>query len=82
MTQAVAKIMEEAERLSVVERAELADLMVVSLSHDIPADIAQSQLSEVRRRIAEVESGQIGLIPGETALDHVRQMVLDARLAR
>lgn len=82
MTQAVAKIMEEAERLSVVERAELADLMVVSLSHDLPEDIAQSQLSEVRRRIAEVESGQIGLIPGETALEHVRQMVSDARLAR
>ncbi|CAN5888720.1 hypothetical protein BH11VER1_BH11VER1_00100 [soil metagenome] len=82
MTQAVAKIMAEAEQLSAVERAELADLIVVSLSHDIPADINRSQLSEVRRRIAEVESGQIGLIPGETALSHVRQMVADARLSR
>lgn len=81
MTQAVAKIMEEAEQLSVHERAELADLIVVSLSHDIPADIAQSQIAEVRRRIAEVESGDVVLISGEKALATVRQLVTDARRA-
>jgi putative addiction module component (TIGR02574 family) len=65
MTQAVAKILEEAEQLSPAERAELADRLVESLAHDIPLDIAQDQIAEVRRRIAQAESGEVALIPGE-----------------
>jgi len=81
MTQAVAKILEEAEQLSAPERAELADRLVESLAHEIPSDIAQAQISEVRRRIAEVASGEVALIPGEEALAHVRRLVASARAA-
>jgi putative addiction module component (TIGR02574 family) len=79
MTQAVAKILEEAERLSAPERAELADRLVERLAHEIPPDIAQAQIAEVRRRIAQVESGEVALIPGEEALAHVRRLVDSAR---
>ena len=82
MTQAVAQILEEAEQLSTPERAELADRIVESLAHDIPADIAAAQITEVRRRIAEVESGAVTLIPGDEALAHVRHLVASARAAR
>ena len=81
MTQAVAHILEEAEQLSAAERAELADRIVESLAHDIPADIAASQTAEVRRRIAQVESGEVSLIPGDEALAHVRRIVASARAA-
>ena len=81
MTQAVAQILEEAEQLSAPERAELADRIVESLAHDIPPDIAQAQITEVRRRIAEVEAGEVALIPGEEALAHVRRLVASARAA-
>ena len=81
MTQAVAQILEEAEQLSAPERAELADRIVESLAHDIPSDIAVAQIAEVRRRIAQVESGGVSLIPGEEALAHVRRIVASARAA-
>lgn len=81
MTQAVAQLLEEAEQLSASERAELADRLVESLAHDIPSDIAQAQVTEVRRRIAQVEAGEVALIPGDEALAHVRRLVASARAA-
>jgi putative addiction module component (TIGR02574 family) len=79
MTQAVAQILEEAEQLSARERAELAERLVESLAHDIPQDISQAQITEVRRRIAQVEAGEVALIPGVKALAQVRQLVASAR---
>ncbi len=81
MTQAVAHILEEVEQLSVPERAELADRIVENLARDIPPDIAAAQIAEVRRRIAQVEAGEVTLIPGEEALASVRRLVASARAA-
>ena len=81
MTRAVARILEEAEQLSTEERAELADLIVESLTRTIPADIAQAQITEVRRRVAQVEAGEVTLIPGEEALAHVRRILVSAHAA-
>ena len=78
MTQALAQILEDAEQLSTPERAELADRLVESLAHDIPPDIAQAQIAEVRRRIAQVEAGEVALIPGDEALAQVRRLVSSA----
>lgn len=75
MTPSVAQILEEAERLSPPERADLADRLVESLARDVPPDLAQAQILEVRRRIAQVESGEVALIPGEQALAHVRGLL-------
>ena len=82
MTQSVAQILEEAEQLSAPERAELADRLVESLAHDIPPEIVEAQVTEVRRRIAEVDAGAVALIPGDEALAHVRRLVASAQPAR
>lgn len=82
MTRAVAQILEQAEQLSTSDRAELADRIVESLARDIPPDIAAAQIAEVRRRIAQVESGEVSLIPGDEALAHVRRIVASATRAR
>ena len=79
MTEAVAHILEEAEQLSAPERAELAERIVESLAHDIPEDIAQSQIAEVRRRIVQVDAGEVTLVPGDEALAHVRRLVASSR---
>ena len=79
MTQAVAQILEAAEQLSPPERAELADRLVERLTDDLPPEIAQAQIAEVHRRIAQVETGEVVLIPGEEALARVRQLVASAR---
>lgn len=81
MTQAVAQILAEAEQLSAPERADLADRLVETLAHNIPPDIEQAQTEEVRRRVAEVESGEVRLIPGGQALEQVRRLVASARKA-
>ena len=44
-------------------------------AHDIPPEIAAAQVAEVRRRIAEIESGEVSLIPGAEALAYVRRIV-------
>ena len=81
MTQAVARILHDAEKLSVAEREELADRLVESLARDVPPEIERAQVAEVRRRIAQVDSGEVTLVPGEEALEQVRRFVASARRA-
>ena len=81
MTQAVAHILSEVEQLSPPERADLADRLVETLTHNVPPEIERAQIEEVRRRIAEVDSGAVALIPGEEALRQVRRLVASARRA-
>jgi hypothetical protein len=75
MTHAVAQILEEVDQLSPSERAELADHIAGKLGHDIPPDLAKAQISEVRRRITQIEMGEILLVPGAEALAQVRRLV-------
>jgi putative addiction module component (TIGR02574 family) len=79
MTQTVARILGEAEQLSVAEREELADRLVESLVRNIPPEVQRAHLAQVRRRIADVESGKVALVPGEEALQQVRRLVGSAR---
>ena len=80
MTQAVAHILAEIERLSPPDRADLADCIVETLIDGTPPEVERVQIDEVRRRIAQVESGAVRLIPGEQALDQVRRLVASARM--
>jgi hypothetical protein len=47
------------------------------LAQDISPEITSAQLAEVRRRIAQVESGEVELIPGDEALARVRNLLAD-----
>ena len=53
-------------------RAELTERLIESLAQDISPEITSAQLAEVRRRIAQVESGEVELIPGDEVLARVR----------
>ena len=81
MTQAVARILEAAEQLSALERAEFIDRLVERVAQDIPPEIEAAQIAEVHRRMARVESGETTLIPGEEALAQARKIVSSARRA-
>ncbi len=82
MTQTVARILSEAEHLSVAEREELADRLVESLVRDVPPGVQDAHIAEVRWRIAEVESGKVSLVPGQEALEQVRRLVSSTRAGR
>jgi putative addiction module component (TIGR02574 family) len=78
MTQAVVAILQEVEHLSASEQAELADQLVQKLGARIAPEVEEAQLSEVRRRIAQIDSGDVALVPGDQALDQVRRLVASA----
>ena len=64
------KLEAEALKLTAGERAALAQRLLASLEDD--AEIDEAWAVEVERRIAEVESGAVQLIPIEEALARVR----------
>ena len=58
-------------------RAELTERLIASLAEDVSPEITSAQLGEVRRRIAQVESGEAALIPGDEALTRVRNLLAE-----
>ena len=60
----------EALKLSVEERARLADRFLASLNED--AEIEEAWATEVERRIAAIESGRVQLFPAAEAIAHAR----------
>ena len=64
----------EAMNFDPESRLELAERLVASVPDD--AEIESAQIEEVTRRIEDVRSGKMKLIPGEEALRQVREAVL------
>jgi putative addiction module component (TIGR02574 family) len=60
----------EAMKLTVEERARLADRLIASLSED--AQIEEAWAVEVERRIAEIEAGRAPVIPAAEAIARAR----------
>ncbi len=58
-------------------RAELSERLIASRAEDISPEISSAQLAEVRRRIAQVESGEAALIPGDEVLARVRNLLAE-----
>lgn len=76
MTMATSEeIFRDAVALPPDARAELTERLIASLADDVAPEITTAQLAEVRRRIAEVESGEATLIPGDEALAQVRNLL-------
>jgi putative addiction module component (TIGR02574 family) len=71
-------IFRDAMALPADARAALTERLVESLAQDISPEITTAQFAEVRRRIAQVESGEVGLIPGDEALARVRNLLRSA----
>jgi putative addiction module component (TIGR02574 family) len=69
------EIFRDAMALPPDARAELTERLVESLAQDVSPEITEAQLAEVRRRIAQVESGEVELVPGDEALAQARRLV-------
>jgi len=69
------EIFRDAMALPPEARAELTARLVESLAQDVSPEITSAQLTEVRRRIAQVESGEVELVPGDEALARVRNLL-------
>jgi putative addiction module component (TIGR02574 family) len=71
------EIFREAMSLSPEVRAELAERLIGSLAEDVSPEITSAHLVEVRRRIAEVESGKVELIPGDEVFARARRLLTE-----
>jgi putative addiction module component (TIGR02574 family) len=60
----------EALKLSVAERAKLAEHLIASLNED--NEIEEAWAAETERRIAEIEAGTVRLIPAAEAIARAR----------
>jgi Putative addiction module component len=69
------RLYQDALALPAETRVELTERLVASLAYDIPTEIQRAHIDEVRKRIAQVESGGVELIPGDEALAHVRKLL-------
>jgi len=72
MSITIEKLAEQAMNLPSESRAHLADLLVESLDADTLTEIDQLWLAEAKRRRDEVRSDQVKTIPGDEALQSVR----------
>jgi putative addiction module component (TIGR02574 family) len=71
----IEEIFHDAVALPPDVRAELTERLIASLAEDVSPELSRAQLAEVRRRIAQVESGEAQLIPGDEALARVRGLL-------
>jgi putative addiction module component (TIGR02574 family) len=78
MSQAVTRIVEEVKQLSAAERTDFFARISDDFAGEIAPEISEEQISELRRRVAQVEAGEVTLISGEDAMAHIRQIVASA----
>ena len=67
------KLLQDALQLPENERAQLADSILESLDKEVDEDAQTAWEEEIRRRLAEIDSGAVRMIPWAEA----RRMILD-----
>ena len=75
MSMTLDQITEEASHLQPQQVAELMDRLTLNLHHAIEPEIENAWKQEVRRRVAELESGEVKAIPGEEVSERIRRIV-------
>ena len=69
------QLAEEAMRLPVVSRAQLADKLAESLDFAEPDEVQRLWAAEAIRRRDEIRSGHVQPVPGEQVMAEVRRVV-------
>lgn len=69
------QIIEEARHLPREQLVELVDRLTLSLHGSTDADVEDGWKTEVRRRVAEIENGEVEGIPGDEVSERVRRIV-------
>jgi putative addiction module component (TIGR02574 family) len=73
MPSSLSSIYTEAMKLSARERADLADLLWVSV--ETQAEVDKAWDKEIQRRIADLEAGRTVAIPGEQVFSELQAMI-------
>lgn len=73
MPTAIDRIVEDALELPVDARIDLVDRILVSLNLPAQPDIDKMWSEEAERRVAEIDRGEVELIPGEEVFTNIRR---------
>ena len=73
MSNMLVDLKEKASRLSDTERAELALSLIETLDGPADPDVEEAWRVEAERRIAQIELGEVQLIPGDEVLARLRR---------
>lgn len=69
------QIVDEASQLPPEQLAELVERLTWRLHQAGEPELEEAWKAEVRRRLAEIECGQVQAIPGEEVSDKIRRIV-------
>jgi len=69
------QIVEETRSWRPEQLSELLDRLTVMLHHASEPQVEQDWKREIRRRLAEIESGQVAGVPGEEVTARIRRIV-------
>ncbi len=75
MSRKVSEIVEEARQLPYGERTELVEQLILANQQELDPKIEKAWGDTAMRRLEEIESGKVKLIPGEEAMAQVRKSV-------
>ncbi len=73
MPDLVTELSQRARELSPEDRATLAEVLLASLEGDLEPELDAAWDEEIRRRVAEVESGAATLVPADEVFARVRR---------
>jgi putative addiction module component (TIGR02574 family) len=75
MSSVLTELKEKAAQLSETERAELALALIESLDGpaESDAEVEEAWRMEIDRRVAQMEQGEVELIPGDEVIRRVRR---------
>lgn len=73
MPDLVTELSQRARELSPEDRARLAEVLLASLEGDLEPELDAAWDEEIRRRVAEVESGAATLVPADEVFARVRR---------
>ena len=73
MTAAINRVVQEVLELPAEVRINLVDKILLSLNLPMRPDIEKIWSEEAERRVAEIDRGEVELIPGEEVFAKIRQ---------
>ncbi|MCG3180586.1 MAG: hypothetical protein BIFFINMI_02948 [Phycisphaerae bacterium] len=73
------KVMNEALKMPVADRALLAERLIRSLDKQQDTDVEAAWQEEIERRLRQIDSGSAELIPWEVVRDSLRKRLREPR---
>lgn len=69
------QLIAEATALPDADKTILIEKLMESMTESIDPDLLREGIQTAQSRLAEIESGTVQAIPGDVALDQVRQLI-------